>query len=344
MKNSLLIIGGIPYRHRPETIGGTTVLMENLIQHCDIHGIKYRLIPTNKHTGRLAFARNYMSMLYNYIRNISPSSVVMVNISSLKGTYLIYPILFLIAKLWRKKIVFRMFAGNLKSYLSCRPILQKIVVFFLKQSDIAFFETKELIEYFNKFKIKNAWFPNVRQQKAAPKTEKEMKTYHKKFVFMAHVKKEKGIEELLECFKQLPQEYTVDIYGQLVDYQTKNLQGSNFNYQGILQPQEVFKILKSYDCLLLPSYREGYPGIVIESFAMGIPVIATSVGGIPEIVENGHNGFIIPPKDAVALAKAIKDFDNANHLELSQNALESFKENFDSETVNSRIIKIMFSL
>lgn len=346
MNNKLLLIGGVLDTKRLQTIGGTTVLMDNLIQYCEKHEIQYGIVPTNKYSGFLAAVRNYVSMICNTFRNLSDSQIIMVNISSLKGTYLLYSGLFLIAKLWRKKIVFRMFGGNLKSYLIRRPILQTIVVFFLKRSDLVLFETKELIQYFNQYNIKTAWFPNARKRNGTPKTEEEMKRYRKRFVFMAHVKKEKGIEVLIESFKKLSKDYTVDIYGLLVNYKKEDLQGDNYCYRGQLNPRDVFRTLKKYDGLILPTYwrGEGYPGIIVEAFSVGVPCIATDWGGIPELIEDGKNGFIVSPKNVDALVDAIYKFDRINHLELSQNAIETFDEKFNSETVNNRILNMIYSL
>lgn len=66
---------------------------------------------------------------------------------------------------------------------------------------------------------------------------------------------------------------------------------------------------------------EGYPGIVIEAYSVGVPVVATNVGGVPEILEEGVTGFMIESKRVSALENAIKNIDEKNHLEMSKNAL-----------------------
>jgi glycosyltransferase involved in cell wall biosynthesis len=68
---------------------------------------------------------------------------------------------------------------------------------------------------------------------------------------------------------------------------------------------DMATVLASAQVVVLPSYREGLPKVLLEACACGRPVIATAVPGCREIVRNGENGFLIPPKDPETLAKAI---------------------------------------
>jgi len=64
--------------------------------------------------------------------------------------------------------------------------------------------------------------------------------------------------------------------------------------------------LKALDIFVLPSVKEGLPYLLLEAGLAGLPVIASSVGGIPEIIDNGKEGILAPPKNPEALAEAIK--------------------------------------
>jgi glycosyltransferase involved in cell wall biosynthesis len=66
--------------------------------------------------------------------------------------------------------------------------------------------------------------------------------------------------------------------------------------------QDVFQVM---DLLVLPSHSEGLPNVVLEAFACGKAVVATSVGGVPELVENGRSGILVPPGQPGVLAEAI---------------------------------------
>jgi glycosyltransferase involved in cell wall biosynthesis len=68
---------------------------------------------------------------------------------------------------------------------------------------------------------------------------------------------------------------------------------------------DVDTILAGCDALVHPSLDDAFPTVLLEAMAAGLPVVATRVGGIPEIVSDGETGFLVPPADAAALANAI---------------------------------------
>jgi glycosyltransferase involved in cell wall biosynthesis len=71
------------------------------------------------------------------------------------------------------------------------------------------------------------------------------------------------------------------------------------------QPRQV---LEETDLLVLPSHTEGLPNVALEALAMAVPVLATRVGGTPEVIEDGVTGRLIPARNPAAMAAAIEDF------------------------------------
>jgi glycosyltransferase involved in cell wall biosynthesis len=99
------------------------------------------------------------------------------------------------------------------------------------------------------------------------------------------------------------------IYGDGPDYNkiADNVRKLNLNEQIICPGFEknLLGCLKGADILVNPSLSEGLPNIVLEAMAMGIPVIATSVGGVPELIHSGVDGIMVPPGDSKAIALSI---------------------------------------
>jgi len=77
-------------------------------------------------------------------------------------------------------------------------------------------------------------------------------------------------------------------------------------FTGSRSREEVLRTLYAADAALLSSRWENFPHLVIEALAVGTPVIATAVGGVPEVVRDGENGLLVPSGDAAALAAAIR--------------------------------------
>jgi glycosyltransferase involved in cell wall biosynthesis len=96
---------------------------------------------------------------------------------------------------------------------------------------------------------------------------------------------------------------------------------------------EVAKVYRQLTLLLIPSRSEGLPNVALEAMGYGIPVVAASVGGIPEIVDDGENGFLAPPDNAEALAQQVLCIlkDPSLRRRLGQRAREEMGSRFSLE-------------
>ena len=77
-------------------------------------------------------------------------------------------------------------------------------------------------------------------------------------------------------------------------------------FAGYLQDQVSF--LNDIDLLLLPSHTEGLPNVILEALAMSIPIVATRVGGVPDVIKDGVNGRLIEPSSPESIAEAMEQF------------------------------------
>jgi len=111
---------------------------------------------------------------------------------------------------------------------------------------------------------------------------------------------------------------------------------------------ELLDHLKQATVFVLPSLSEGLPRVLVEAMACGLPVVATNVGGIPEAVVDGVNGILVPPRDEIALAKAIEhvfmdvDFQKRASAENLKAATE-YLPSIIGQRINDYLEKILHS-
>ncbi len=134
-------------------------------------------------------------------------------------------------------------------------------------------------------------------------------------IFIGNVEKSKGVIELAECFIYLSKKYK-DLHLIMVGAgpelpNLKNLKEERgltgrLHLPGLVHHSEVNNFLSAGDIFVLPSHNEGFPNVIKEAMACGRPIIATRVGGIPEVIENGKNGILIHPHSMESLTQAIQ--------------------------------------
>ncbi len=114
---------------------------------------------------------------------------------------------------------------------------------------------------------------------------------------------------------------------------------NNVQFLGELQHTEIPYYLSVADVFALPSLREGLGIAFLEAMACGIPVVGSSVGGIPDIIEDGKNGFLVPPGNYEKLAKTIKLLLENNGIrdKFIKQGLETIEQRFQWDSVLRRI-------
>lgn len=223
------------------------------------------------------------------------------------------PVLFLISRLIRRPLILRLFGGALeKEFQVMSPLTMWVFKKTVLSSDLFLLETKHLVKYFRQHGIRKAeWYPNSRKVLNLPPCKNHASCCCKRFVFLGRVIEDKGIGVILQSIPYLLPGIKVDVFGPLDGcYTAEQLcrQGKGvLKYNGVLSAQEVCDVLYNYDALILPTFfdREGYPGVILEAYCHGIPVIATRWRAIPEIVDNCESGILISPHSAQELAHAM---------------------------------------
>ena len=137
------------------------------------------------------------------------------------------------------------------------------------------------------------------------------------FVFIGRVVRDKGIDELVEAFSLLHSEHPqtrLILVGHAEDNldpvspNTRSAIASHPAIEAVGSQSDVRPWLAASDALVFPSYREGFPNVVIEAGALDLPSIVTDINGSREIIVHGQNGIIVPPRNAQALLQAMTQF------------------------------------
>ncbi len=159
-----------------------------------------------------------------------------------------------------------------------------------------------------------------------------------RIVTIAELTKNKGLKYGMEAVSGLDVQW--HIYGEGKDkYEAQD----NVKFLGF--KQSTSELLSQYDLFLFPSIKEGLPYAVLEAGQAGLPVIATNIGGIPDIIEHEKTGLLVPPKDPQALRTAIQRLMNNPQLRatLASNLKQKIERDFSLSKMLEKTIKLYLS-
>ncbi len=156
--------------------------------------------------------------------------------------------------------------------------------------------------------IDEEYFKRISKNKARKKLKLSKKKYA---LYIGRIKKTKGIWELIEAARKLP-EVEFLLIGEGPDYEIykdyiRDNKIQNIKFSGLIYGEKKLLYLSACDCLVLPSYTEGAPVVLMEAIARNLPVVATDVGGVRKMIENRREGIIINVKSSEEIIKALKE-------------------------------------
>jgi glycosyltransferase involved in cell wall biosynthesis len=137
------------------------------------------------------------------------------------------------------------------------------------------------------------------------------------FLFVGRLRIRKGVEVLLEALHELRERGSKPVrlliagdgeHREPLERRTAELDlGHGVRFLGRCDAARVRALLRGARALVVPSIYEGMPLVVLEAMEAGVPVIASAVSGIPEVVEDGLTGWLVPPEDPDRLAGALRE-------------------------------------
>lgn len=246
------------------------------------------------------------------------ASVVHINTSMVPRAYWRDLAFLLVAKLLRARVVWQVHGGKLPEAFLRGSAGQAFLRWTLSLPDaIALLARAEYSAYRRFLPTQNLLLmPNGIDHRpyASVPTVRSHGEHPLRLVYVGRIAREKGLYETFQAIR-LAAELGVDVRltvggegaesGRLRRYAQALGVASRITFAGAVFGDAKVKLFSESDVFVLPSYSEGLPYALLEAMAAGLPVLATPVGAIPDVVSHGTHGFLVPARDGKALAEAI---------------------------------------
>lgn len=304
----------------------------------------------------------YLKILFSVFRKNLFNNYDLVYIAptvSSGGFYKDFIVVFLVKLLHKKKIVFHQHNKGV-SLRKDNKLIHKMYSFFYKNtyvillSELLFKDISEFVPKKNVFICPNGISPiNFKQEI------KEKNNDTSKILFLSNLIESKGVYVLLDACKLLKDKglsfkcYFVGGEGDITkeEFETKiekyNLNNNVF-YLGKKYKEEKHNIFSESDIFVFPTFyhNECFPLVCLEAMQYSLPVISTNEGGIPDIIDNGVNGFIIPKNDVEELSHKIEKLITNRELskEFGEKGYKKFIQKYTVEEFEERLYNIFLNL
>jgi len=346
MKNQkkILMIG-------PDAQGGITSVINLYLEN----GLSDSVIFLPSYIGGAIFSKLVCFFIfwlkYLYILFFNRNIKLIHAHSSAKGSFLRKFFVVIISKLFNKKVVFHLHSPDFHVFYNSTPnLIKKIITYTLNKADVIIAlspqckrdiaetcSNNNIIILYNPAKFKNI----------------DCKINHQdsekiNVLFMGIIGKRKGAYDVVEAAQYLTNpNIRITLYG---DGEVAELRNEVINsnvsdkviIEGWISGKDIEVAYKNADIYILPSYNEGLPMSILEAMTYCLPIISTPVGGIPEAVHDGVNGYLINPGDCKALAEKIELLATDKPLR-EQMGLASYKlvqEKFDINVIIKQLKEI----
>jgi len=309
-RDSLLLIGPLPIEG--DQLGGAKVSFRQMVvdleKQADVSVSVVNLsrpMSGRGSLGRLTVGiRAAGSIAFALFRRGRTSDVWVLNCSS-GGVFTVFPLVWVLAALMRRPLVLRAFGGNLdERYDRANSAGRRVFMAMARRCRAVVLETDALIIRFQSLgNVKR--LPNTRSLPPGCPPRARCS----RLIFLGQIRRQKGIEVLLDAMDGLSELCHVDCFGSPIESGLVHRleRQAGVDYRGEIDPGSVGEVFGGYDALVLPTFwhGEGLPGVVVEAFQCGRPVIASDWRRIPEVVRDGDNGLLVEPRSVQALRVAI---------------------------------------
>lgn len=298
--------------------GGVSAVERLIVEHVP-GGVRLRLLPTSAQTGNLGKLLYFLLAYLRFLFALLTSRVDVVHMHfSIRASIWRKSLCVPVAKLFRKPVILHAHAGGFPEYMAALPAWQRRwLLRTLKQADALIV----LSEGWRKYYLEATGLPpervialpNPLQLPAAVPDRRGRPTVT--VVFLGRMDDNKGPRRILGAVSLLPDILRAKVRLLMagdgaVQEMRRAAESLGLDGQAVIEdwvsPERRDQLLADGDVFVLPSKAEGMPMSLLEALAWGLPVVTSPVGGIPEVVQHGESGFLIPPTDEEAISDAIE--------------------------------------
>lgn len=325
--------------------GGASVSFNHLLDELDSRGVSYTCIDMPG--GNYSLKRFFMiaKYLFQFLTTIKKGSVISLHASD-NSTIVYTIILDRIAYFTDSKLLIRVFGGqHLDTLKRTRPFFKQRVIECYKRHTLLL-QTKNMISRSREeFGLQNVkWFPTSRPSTTPKLLESFQDSVPLKILYISQVRWNKGIDRCIELAMFIHKKKLnakILVYGELFDETYKieidKISDGVITYQGVAESDRVYDLMRKSDLLFFPSRYsgEGYPGVIVEAINVQLPVVATDMKNIRDLIDDEKDGLLVDFYDKNAVFNRIKELINHREkLKGFHKNLEQKRNQFSSEYWN----------
>jgi glycosyltransferase involved in cell wall biosynthesis len=322
-----------------KTPGGMAEVLRSIINSPYLRE-RFRIlyISTHEEGSKLRKTSVFLKAIINFLRRLPKANIIHLHAAE-GASFLRKSSLLFLSKLMGKRTILHLHPAYFSQFVSSIPaFFKRGFVLTLEKSDIVFVLSlewkRELEKFSNNINLKVFYnWVKIPQENEVVK--------RKQVLFLGRIGERKGTYVLVDAIPEVIKDYPECQFVFAGDGEIENLKklveekgiNSNVKIIGWVKGREKERVLSESLIFVLPSFAEGLPVAILEAMAHRLPIIATPVGAIPEVIEEGENGILVEPGDNFALSQAIKKLlaDEKLRERMGRNNVEKIRREFAIE-------------
>ncbi|MBD7970811.1 glycosyltransferase family 4 protein [Paenibacillus gallinarum] len=351
MKPTVVVVGS-----SLKDMGGIVTVIRNIEQSTISNFFQLLRVETYITGNAYVKIKIFLNALFKYLKILMTKHPDIIHIHmSERGSFYRKAIFLLIGKMFRIPVIFHLHGADFNEFYNSNKLQKKICEYILNKANKLIVLSVEWKNYYSNIvpvdKVE-VLYNGVFTNKNMIPDEKD--NDYPMCLFLGRLGKRKGTYDLIEAIlmlksKGIKAKFIFAGDGEIEEVKRVISEKELLDYIDVLgwiDTDQREKLLKLVDILVLPSYNEGLPMAVLEAMSNSLPIVATFVGGIPEVILNGKNGFLIDPGDIDGLTESLETLINDKKLRQAM-GMENriiISEKFDMNIITKKLRTIYQSI